>query len=116
MTKLGIEVGSHKLALFHIDSEPLSITVREGPASVRLHGDWGQLPHRTSISGRLIFGADRVYGRMTEARTPDGRFPVCLELFPTDLKRRGLEREPDGGPDTPRVWSSVFVKAVDRFE
>lgn len=93
------------------------ITVREGPTSVRLLQDWKKLPWHTTFSGRLVFGDRRIYGRLTEARTRDGEFPVCVELVDLDLDREGgLVREPDGNPETARVFSTLKVRAVNRFE
>lgn len=116
MKKLGIEVGEKHLATFPIDQDAQPMAVREGPASLRLHGGWEQLPPRTLFSARFIFGEGRVHGRLTEARTPSGeRFPVCLIVLDIERKR-GLEREPNGAPDTVRVWSTMYVQAVDRFE
>ncbi|HLM46072.1 MAG TPA: serine/threonine protein kinase, partial [Myxococcaceae bacterium] len=120
---LGIPIGSTGLVtLTHEDSKP--ITVREGVTSARLSdggapegvpGDRWKLPSGTLLSGRLLFGDGRVYARFTEARTPTGdTFKVCLEAGYEG--KPGVPAEPDGGPETAKVFSAMGVKAVRRFE
>jgi serine/threonine-protein kinase len=110
-----------------------SISVQEGPFSVRVPGHWkvgrhpmgagGQiaLPDNTVLSGRLYFGEKRVYGRITEARTPNQEtIPVCMELIQGASGRgkrvRGIEPESMEG-NTAKVWPVGFdVQAVERFE
>lgn len=117
MKERGIKVGNTYPATFPVVWDAQFITVPEGQVSIHLYKPWQQLPPDTTFSGRLIFGPDRVYGRLTEARTPEGeRFPVCLELFDERTRKRGLERKPDEGPDTARVFSTVLVGATDHFE
>ncbi|MFY0582456.1 serine/threonine protein kinase [Cystobacter fuscus] len=92
------------------------IPVREGDTTIELLGDWGKLPHMTRLSGRLLFGDGRVYGRFTEAKVPGGgTFKVCLEML-DGQGRRGAGRKPDGRPESARIFSSVRVKAVESFE
>jgi serine/threonine-protein kinase len=74
-----------------------------------------KLPGGNPISGRLIF-ADRVYGRLTEAEVDGRTFPVCFELEDDHEGGRGLVREPNGGADTAKVFSTVTVKAVSKFQ
>ncbi|WNZ59534.1 serine/threonine-protein kinase [Myxococcus sp. MxC21-1] len=115
MEKLDIDIGESQPVLFPGTHREL-ITVREGYTELELIGPLGKLPDSTRFVARLIFGDGRVYGRLIEARIPGGeRFPVCLELYDADGKR-GLAREPDGGPDSARVFSGGDVEAVDRFE
>jgi serine/threonine-protein kinase len=112
-------------------NEPIS--VQEGPFSMRVGGHWtvgrgptgagGQiaLPDNTILSGRLYFGEKRVYGRFTEARTPNQEtIPVCMELIEGASGRgkrvRGIEPESIEG-NTAKVWPRGFdVQAVERFE
>ena len=115
MNKLGIKMGERRWATFPIEGNPHFISVREGRTEIELFAGWEQLPPGTLLSGRLIFGDARVYGRLTSAHTSEGELPVCLELLSTGLER-GLERKPDGAPDSARVFSSTFVRAVERFE
>ncbi|NTX53693.1 serine/threonine-protein kinase [Myxococcus sp. CA039A] len=116
MENLGIDVGDHHGATFPIKGDTRVISVREGATQIRLLGRWGKLPGDTILSGRLI-ASDRVFGRLTRARTRSGEnFPMCLELHDTGLNR-GLELE-SGKSDSGgvRVFSSVDVKAVREFE
>jgi eukaryotic-like serine/threonine-protein kinase len=70
----------------------------------------------TILIGKLFFG-DRVYGRFTEARLPDGggTIRVCLELRDQSGKR-GLEPEPGSTESNMKVFDTGLVRAVDRFE
>jgi serine/threonine-protein kinase len=71
------------------------------------------LPDGTRLSGQLCIGEKRVYGRITQAVTPNGdTFSVCMELY--QFSDRGLEIEPGGGAVT--VHPIADVKAVDHFE
>jgi serine/threonine-protein kinase len=91
-------------------------SVREGETTFRLGLELGRLPQKTLLKGRL-FVRDRVYGRFTEARTPDGQvFPVCLVLMDGNDFYLGLQRRHQKGSDTPMVFSEFKVRAVDRFE
>jgi serine/threonine-protein kinase len=115
MEKLGIRIGERQPVLFPGTHREV-ITVREGYTELELIGPLGKLPDSTRLLARLVFGNGRVYGRLIEARIPGGgRLPVCLELYGADLKR-GLEREPDGSPDSARVFSGGSIEAVERFE
>jgi serine/threonine-protein kinase len=67
------------------------------------------------LPGRLIV-ADRVYGRITEAEVDGRTFPVCFELEDRREYGRGLVREPNGSASSARVWGTVTVRAVRRFE
>lgn len=115
MKTLGIEIGNQYPATF--PTPKLSyVTVKEGETTLRLLLDWGKLPQNTLLSGRLIFGDGRVYGRLTEAKVPGGdTFKVCLEMRDEE-GGRGAIREPDGGPESARIFSTVRVRAVSSFE
>jgi serine/threonine-protein kinase len=74
-----------------------------------------KLPTGTILSGQLHVGEGRVYVRFTEAQTPTGdTFKVCLEA--REGGKRGIPAEPDGGPETAKVFAAIGVKAVRRFE
>jgi serine/threonine-protein kinase len=120
MAELDISIGEKGDALF-TSVKPLELL------SVR-DGEWprmyivartlsGNLPAGALLKGRLIFGAERVYGRFTQVQARDGTrtWPVCLELL--DRKGdRGMEMESGSTADTAKVVNSAQVKAVDRFE
>ncbi|HYO71603.1 MAG TPA: serine/threonine-protein kinase, partial [Archangium sp.] len=73
------------------------------------------LPNETRISGWLYVHKERVYGRFTEARTPQGvTYPVCLELLDSGEKV-GLALRPGSGPGRMMVDPVVVVRVVDRF-
>ncbi|NVJ27509.1 serine/threonine protein kinase [Myxococcus sp. AM011] len=115
MAKLGVEVGYTHPGGFPIKGDARVISVREGPTQIDMYGEWGRLGDGTVFSGRLILG-DRVYGRLTRARTREGSFPVCLEVLSTGGDR-GLELK-GGGNDSSkiRVFSELQVRAVSEFE
>jgi eukaryotic-like serine/threonine-protein kinase len=81
MKELGINIGATARVTLPIDDDEDArrITVHEF-TRVSMLGPLGKLHAR--LSGRLYFGADRVYGRFTEARTREGTYPVCFELLP----------------------------------
>ncbi|QRN95425.1 serine/threonine protein kinase [Archangium violaceum] len=98
-----------------------SVPVRED-TPVFVPGHWrtpsGQLalPDETRISGRLYIGEGRVYGRFTEAHTPNGEtYKVCLELLDTG-DNVGLELRPGSGSGIILVDPVARLRVVDRFE
>jgi serine/threonine-protein kinase len=117
MAELSIGIGDDIDASFL--SGPLRevIPVREGWTRVELGGRWEDLPFGTTLRGRLLFGGERVYGRFTEAQNAEGTrtWPVCMELLNHD-NERGLPMKPGSTAETAKVFNSVGVKAVDRFE
>jgi eukaryotic-like serine/threonine-protein kinase len=117
MAKLGIGIGDDNEAVFLSGGLREVIPVREGFTRARLVGLWEGLPPRAILKGRLIFGGERVYGRFTEAQEANGSrtWPVCMELLNTS-EARGLELEPGSTADVAKVFNSVVVKAVDRFQ
>ena len=110
-----LRMTSRRAATFFPIRSMRYITVKEGPVSLAVWEPWGKLPAGTQFFGRLIFGPGRVYGRFTEARTPEGRFPVCVELMEQDGSC-GLESKIDEGSNTARIFSTVDLKRVLRFE
>ena len=119
MTKtFGIYIGQMTSATTDLDiyNESGLRPVREGEVTFRVGLELGRLPQRTLLKGRL-FVRDRVYGRFTEARTPDGQvFPVCLVLVDPSDWFLGLQKRHQKGSDTLMVYSEFKVRAVDRFE
>ncbi|EAU61673.1 protein kinase domain [Stigmatella aurantiaca DW4/3-1] len=108
MKKLGMDIGDKQGASL-VRGDQKFVTVKEGTAQIIVGSDYA------TLSGRLVI-ADRVYVRLTRARFRGESFPVCLEVLDTS-NNRGLEIE-GGGGDTgkARVYSGVFVRAVNEFE
>jgi len=115
MAKWGIAPGNESVAEFATEGSARVITVSEGPTTVYVSGYDFKMPGEPALSGRLIF-ADRVYGRLTEAEVDGRTFPVCFELRDFSERGRGLVRKPNGSADTAKVWSTVTVKTVRKFE
>jgi len=125
MEQLGIRVGMEGEVDFPYKGGAKPVTVRES-TPVEITYSMGRLYRGTVLSGRLILGESRVYGRFTEARPhpnqPDigGKvYPVCLELITNVAFRveRGVPRDDVGGPvDSAVVISAQTVRAVERFE
>jgi serine/threonine-protein kinase len=115
MEKLGIYIGYQKPATFLMPPARY-FTVQEGDTALYLIDHWGKLPQKTLLSGRLLFGDKRVYGRLTEAKVPNGEtYKVCMEVW-DETGGRGSIRKPDGGPESARIFSTVDVTAVSRFK
>ncbi|MCY1080977.1 serine/threonine protein kinase [Archangium lansingense] len=119
MEELGIRIGNDAGGTFLTVIESAQrITVRESsPFWIRTEG-LGELTG-CELTGRLYLGAERVYGRFTQARDPESgkTYPVCLELVQRDGRTLGVDRKDVGGPaDAAVVFSSQGVRAVDRFE
>jgi serine/threonine-protein kinase len=113
---LGPKLGRVQVATFN-GSEPMStMEVREGPAEVVVVEGYSRKLRRESLLFCQLTLSDRVYGRCTSARNPEGEtFPVCFEL----TQRRhgvGLERLEGGGGDTARVDTSIGVRPVRRYQ
>ncbi|MBZ4414698.1 protein kinase [Myxococcus sp. XM-1-1-1] len=117
MEKLGIRVGNEGLGTFFFEAKNVQpTTVTEGMVNVSYARGLGDMPQNSRLSGRLIFG-ERVYGRLTRARSKDGTIdiPVCLELWDRQ-GGRGLIDLGKRGPTTATVLSTVDLKAVREFE
>jgi serine/threonine protein kinase len=106
----GIDVGSETTAYFRQHNQQL-IAVHEGWVTLLLKQDWNELPFSATLSGQLTFGEKRAYVRLTQARTDNGTFPVCIEVYDRDEGHRGAVREDDG-----KIFSEVDVVAVDHFK
>ena len=116
--ELGITVpGEASIATFLAAGGKRSfVNVREGPVSFLMQGALGKLPHETELHGRLYF-SERIYGRITEARTPTGEtYPVCMEVLSTSAER-GLERDQPGDtPESVKLYWAVRLRQVTSFE
>lgn len=117
MAELGIDIGKSNEAVFLSGGLREYIPVKEGWTRARLGGRFEGLPTWTILKGRLLFGRERVYGRFTEAQEREGTrtWPICMELLNTS-EERGLELEPGSTAEVAKVFNSVMVKAVDRFQ
>ncbi|KFA86937.1 hypothetical protein Q664_51100 [Archangium violaceum Cb vi76] len=95
------------------------ITVRPGQiVTVEAWDDIRRLPARTVYVGQLLFGEGRVYGRFTQARTPDGQtYSVCFDLYDSATDgERGVWMEPGSKPDAAIIFSTGKISPVERFE
>ncbi|HSP79056.1 MAG TPA: hypothetical protein VLQ93_11030, partial [Myxococcaceae bacterium] len=92
------------------------IPVQEGPATLYLGAPWAKLPSKSYLSGRLIIGPERVYGRFTEVLLPSGeRLPVCFALIDPKGKP-GLPIEGTGEQGVVKAFPIVEVEAVRSFK
>ncbi|TSC29548.1 serine/threonine-protein kinase [Corallococcus sp. Z5C101001] len=93
-----------------LDAETL--TVSDGDIiSVQEEG-YGRLPEGTLLYGHLWTGGERVVGRYTRARTPDGRtYPVCIILGNPE----GWWKEKGSKPGAAIVDRRVGYTVVDAF-
>jgi hypothetical protein len=115
MAGWGIKLGDNHLATFETGVDARVITVSEGWTTVYITGGrFNKMPAH-ELSGRLIF-EDRVYGRLTAARVDGRTLPVCFELEDVTEGVRGIVRKPNGSADTAKIFSSVTVRAVSKFE
>jgi serine/threonine-protein kinase len=120
MAGLNLKMGDKGDALFPpAGTGGTVISVREGWTSMYIVGrSLGvDLPSHAILKGRLIFGAERVYGRFTQAQEEDGprTWPVCLELLGED-GNRGMVIKSGSTADTARVLNTNEVKVVERFQ
>lgn len=117
MKELDIDIGDRAGGTFPVVGSVKPVTVQEF-TTFTLEEPLGELRPGTVLSGHLIFGEDRVYGRFTQAkqaRSKGGQiYPVCLEL--QYGRQRGTAILRDGGPDSAVVGSTADVEAVERFE
>lgn len=117
MRKLDLDYGDFPAVFLPEDPGKLRPRlVQEGPITAKplLVG-----VHGARVSGRLYFGPDRVFGRFTEFRRPDGEVvPVCFEMTPgfDSPMKRGVPLEEGSTPQRPIIIPSVVLKAVDHFE
>ncbi|WP_224360768.1 serine/threonine protein kinase [Hyalangium versicolor] len=118
MAGLGINIGDEADAVLTPGPVGRIMSVREGGSSMRLLGKpFDNLPSNPILKGRLIFGAERVYGRFTLVQERDGTrtWPVCFELADAEHDR-GMKMESGSTADTASVGNTGRVVAVDRFQ
>ncbi len=121
MEKLGLKQGEKGSFRFEShQGDPAFIPVKEGWTSFKSVGQWpeNKRPWVKRLAGKVLFGSDRVYGRLTQATLSDGTIlRVCMELFDVHQDgKRGLKCEPTSSHDTVKVPSILGVKPVDHFE
>ncbi|WP_224363553.1 serine/threonine protein kinase [Hyalangium versicolor] len=117
MAGLNIHVGDVHFALLNPAQGLDRVFVKEGEATLRLvNGPFEGIPAGSTLKGRLLIGAERVYGRFTLAQEYKGprTWPVCLELLGGD-DERGMPIEVSTD-DEARVVNSASVRVVDRFK
>ena len=117
----GVQLGGNSEVFFLIDGELVfnqRITVRPGRATLTLNNDDFGFPIHTVFIGELFFGEERVYGRFTRARTPDGQtYSVCFDLYDQTLDgERGVPMKPGSRLDAAIIFSQVNLQAVKRFD
>ncbi len=122
-SRFGIKVGYQVESVCLPGFDPFApgkrkpMPVEEGPVQVVINFPWNNMPEFTSLSGRLVFGPERVYGRFTEARTPSGEtLPVCFALVEDHGYEQGVRIRGASGAGTVEVFPIVKVRAVRRFE
>ncbi|PTL82509.1 serine/threonine-protein kinase [Vitiosangium sp. GDMCC 1.1324] len=117
MKELDIDIGDTAGGTFPVVGDAKPVTVQEF-TTFELEEHLGKLRPGTVLSGRLIFGESRVYGRFTQAKQTQSKggqtYPVCLELQYRGQRGTAIMR--DGGPDSAVVGSTAWVEAVERFE
>jgi serine/threonine protein kinase len=116
MAQFGIKPGDREDASFRLGTggDESWIKVKAGWTQV-LTGGWKELPGGTLLEGEL-FLSDRVYGRFTQALTPDGKtYPVCVELYESG-GHRGNDRRDNGKGTTAEMHTAVDVRAVNGFK
>jgi serine/threonine-protein kinase len=120
MEKLGLKRGDASSIYLepHTDAGT-PIPVKEGWASFRTIQQWPEErePWVKRLAGKVLFGGERVYGRLTQATLSDGTtLRVCMELLDSRDFKRGLLCEPTRSPGTVKVHPYGYAEVVDRFE
>lgn len=111
---LGISIGDGVVAQFPESSIEEPVTVREGPTQVEMRQPLGKLPVGTILTGRLLFGEKRLYGRLTQAHRADGKtFPVCIEFYQEG--NPGMKLISGAGTDTFKVGYRPTVRSFIEF-
>lgn len=93
------------------DDEAIPAIVTEGRTEIRTGGRhrWRDVPVGTALIGEFFF-RDRLYGRFTELRLPDGqRFAFCGVLIDDPSAKVGLPWWPDSQPGAMKVPFRAWV-------
>jgi eukaryotic-like serine/threonine-protein kinase len=124
MERLGLFPGTEGILNGHFDQPGYSTvmtTYQEGPIVSGVDEfmedpDGGDLPEGTLLYGWVWSSGDRVYGRYTRAKFPDGQeIPLCIVLGTRDKTYWPMYEEFKAGP-TWEMGKSVPFHMVDRFE
>ncbi|WP_157759027.1 hypothetical protein [Cystobacter fuscus] len=108
-------------------------TMKEGPFAVYVtQGVYGssawRLPEGTLLTGTLVAGENRYFGRFTQAQTPNKQtYPVCIQVYTPRASAM-----PGGGPDCPsgvgkcplpgsksgviKVFPRMYIQGTSRFQ
>jgi serine/threonine-protein kinase len=102
--------------------------MNEGPLTAVVDLGWGELPPGTLLTGALVVGETRFFGRFTQAQTPDRKtYPVCIQVI-REARRGELGSDdycPVGVGDCPlpgsksgavKVFPRLEVETTDRFK
>ena len=121
MKELGLVEGKRSAIYFPgFKDVRQDVPVRSGPGVTLLlrTDEWGKLAKGTTFSGELFVGRERVYGRFTQAHTPQGiTYPVCLELYDTTRDDEwGVRREPGYAEDTAHISAGPGLEPVRKFQ
>ena len=107
--------------------------MKEGPITVYVTRDvygssaW-KLPVGTLLTGTLVAGDNRYFGRLTQAKTPDNQtYPVCIQVYVPVVQAM-----PGGLPDCPvgvgqcpapgsspraiKVFPRMYIQGTSRFQ
>jgi serine/threonine-protein kinase len=117
LEEFDLPYGATHTAILPHEGSAHVITVREGPIEIEVLGEWEKMPDGTFLTGQLYFGEERVYARLDKARLPGDRIlPVCFEINDQEDRKRGVRKEPGSGRNEARVFSTVEVVTVPRFQ
>jgi serine/threonine-protein kinase len=96
--------------------------MKEGPFAMNLKYGWRKLPPGTLLSGTLVFGENRYFGRFTQAQTPDRQtYPVCIQVYrdaPAEDCPVGVGDCPAPGskPGAIKILTRLVLVPTNRFE
>ncbi|QRO00720.1 serine/threonine protein kinase [Archangium violaceum] len=108
-------------------------TMKEGPFAVYVTRDefgssaW-KLPVGTLLTGTLIAGENRYFGRFTQAQTPDKQtYPVCIQIYVPVVQAMpgglpdcpvgvGQCPAPGSKPETLKVFNRMYIQGTNRFQ
>ncbi|MBM7118374.1 serine/threonine protein kinase [Archangium primigenium] len=118
LDRLGLAVGMGWPAYLK-DTDPASrepFAVEEGPIAFQTGGQWVKLKNDSVITGRLLFGKDRVYARITRVHLETGEvLPICLDIV-SDEGPVGLLMQKGSTPRRALVINTPWVRVVSRFK